>query len=63
MPRIIEIVIAPDGATKVQTTGYQGNECLQASKFLEETLGMIAEEQKTSEFYQATASQESEVRH
>jgi hypothetical protein len=63
MPRIIEIVIAPDGATKVQTKGYQGSDCLQASKFLEEALGVIAAEQKTSEFYQATASQESGVHH
>ena len=35
MSRIIEVTVSPKGETSIQTTGYQGGDCLQASKFLE----------------------------
>ena len=49
--RIIEIVVSPQGETTVQTKGYSGDDCLRASKFLEEALGAKITETKTSEFY------------
>jgi hypothetical protein len=52
MSRIIEVIVSPTGETTVQTKGYAGSDCLQASKFLEEALGTVAREQKTTEFYQ-----------
>ena len=52
MPRIIEVLISPQGETSVQTKGYAGGECLHASRFLEQALGVVAAEQKTPEFYQ-----------
>ena len=42
MPRIIEITVSPTGETTIQTKGYAGNDCFQASKFLEEILGVKA---------------------
>ena len=52
MPRIIEVTISPQGETTVQTKGYIGTDCLQASKFLEQALGAPASDCKTSEYYQ-----------
>ena len=51
--RIIEVTVSPQGETTVQTKGYAGADCLQASRFLEEALGATINERKTAEFYQA----------
>ena len=53
MARVIEVVVSPQGQATVQTRGYAGGECLQASKFLEQALGIITADHKTGEFYQA----------
>lgn len=58
MTRIIEVTVAPDGQTTVQTKGYAGADCLQASKFLEQALGVVASDHKTGEFYQSEQSQQ-----
>ena len=50
MPQI-EIVISPNGQSKVRTTGFTGAECRVASQFLESTLGEVASEQLTPEFH------------
>ena len=55
MPRVIEVVVSPQGETTVQTKGYAGADCLQASKFLEQALGVVAADRKTAEFYQPAA--------
>ena len=52
MPRIIEVTVSPQGETTVQTKGYSGSSCVQASKFLEESLGVVATDRKTTEFYE-----------
>lgn len=51
MFRVIEVTVSPTGETSIQTKGYSGGDCLQASKFLEKALGIVATEQKTAEFY------------
>jgi len=58
MPRIIEVIVSPTGETTVQTRGYAGADCLQASKWLEKTLGTVAADAKTSEFYQGQQQQQ-----
>ena len=58
MPRIIEVTVSPRGVTTVQTSGYAGGDCLQASRFLEQALGVPLAEAKTAEFYQAQAAEE-----
>jgi hypothetical protein len=58
MARIIEVIVSPTGETTVQTKGYAGAECLQASKFLEQALGLTAADTKTAEFYQSTAAEQ-----
>ena len=35
----------------ITTKGYVGGDCLQASKFLEQALGVVANDHKTSEYF------------
>ena len=54
MAHVIEVIVSPAGDTTIQTHGFKGAECLEASKFLEQSLGTVAHERKTTEFYQST---------
>ena len=58
MPQLIEVTVSPQGETKIQTKGYEGPRCQEASKFLEQALGLVTAEQKTSEFYVPPAEQQ-----
>ncbi len=53
MSRIIEVIVSPTGETTVQTKGYAGADCLQASLFLEQALGVKTGDKPTPEFYQS----------
>ena len=61
MARVIEVVVSPKGEATVQTKGFAGADCLRASKFLEQALGVPTADRKTVEFYQ-TAPAEQQVR-
>jgi hypothetical protein len=56
MTRTIEIIVTSQGETRVQTLGFQGASCRDASKFLEEALGKRLSEQRTAECYQSQAA-------
>ena len=58
MPRIIEVVVSPQSETTVQTKGFAGPDCLQASKFLEQSLGAVTTDRKTSEYYEPAQAQQ-----
>ena len=58
--KTIEIIISPAGETRLQTRGFAGAECLQASRFLEQALGTRTAEQLTSEFHQSASEQQTE---
>jgi len=58
MARIIEVLVSPKGETTLQTKGYSGGDCLSASKFLEDALGIKTQDQKTTEFYQTQTTQQ-----
>ena len=58
MSRVIEVIVSPTGETTVQTKGFTGGDCLQASKFLEQALGSKTAEQKTPEFYQSAQAEQ-----
>ncbi len=49
--KTIEIIVSPQGQINVQTKGFSGSSCRDASKFLEQALGHRTEESLTSEFY------------
>jgi hypothetical protein len=50
--RTIEVLVSPTGEVSVQTKGYADSDCLQASKFLEQALGIASADRKTAEFYE-----------
>ena len=52
MTKLIEVIVSPTGETKIETRGFAGGQCRQASSFLEEALGVRASERLTAEFYQ-----------
>ena len=57
--KTIEITVSPTGATKVETKGFTGGECREASRFVEQALGTRSAETLTAEFHQGQqASQE-----
>ncbi len=49
--QIIEVIVSPTGETKLQTKGFAGASCQDASKFLEAALGLRASEQLTAEYH------------
>jgi hypothetical protein len=53
--KTIEIIVAPNGQSRVETKGFVGSECRQASLFIEQALGQRASEQLKLEFYQVQA--------
>jgi hypothetical protein len=63
MSRIIEVVVSPKGETTVQTKGYAGGDCLRASKFLEQALGVTTADRKTTEFYETSPITEIQENH
>ncbi len=52
MNKIIEIIVSPTGETRLETKGFTGNECKEASKFVEQALGNRQSERLTAEFHQ-----------
>jgi hypothetical protein len=56
MSKTIEIIVAPDGNTRVKTKGFTGGECREASRFVEQALGRHVDEQVTAEFHQTAST-------
>ena len=63
--KIIEVTVDPEGKTKVETKGFSGSECVDASRALEQALGVQVAERKTGEFYSdaMTGTTQSETKH
>ncbi len=55
--KTIEIIIAPNGQTKVETKGFEGSECREASRLIEQALGQQMDEVLKSEFHQSASTQ------
>jgi len=58
MPRVIEVTVSPKGDVSVQTKGYSGADCLAASKFLEQALGVKTAERPTAEYYTVAVNEQ-----
>ena len=50
--KTIEITVDSKGHATVQTRGFTGDECREASKFIEQALGQRTDEKLTAEFFQ-----------
>ena len=51
--KTIEVIVMTDGSTRVETRGFAGSSCQDASRFLEQSLGTKSDERMTTEYYQA----------
>ena len=56
--KVIEITVTPTGETKIETRGFQGVSCRDASRFLEQALGQRTSEQLTAEFHETESNQQ-----
>lgn len=53
--KTIEIIVTAKGETTVQTKGFSGASCRDASRFIEQALGQRTGEQLTAQFHQTQA--------
>ena len=60
--KVIEIIVSPEGASKLETRGFQGSECQEASRFLELALGQKVSDTATSEFHQTSVQQQTQLK-
>lgn len=56
MNKIIEVTVLPNGETKLETRGFTGGECRDASRVIEQALGISTQEKLMAEFYQSAQS-------
>jgi hypothetical protein len=54
----IAITVDPEGRARVETHGYAGPACREASRYLERALGLPARETLTAAFHQRQADRE-----
>jgi len=60
--KTIEVIVARDGSSRVETSGFTGEDCRQASKFLEQALGSRSSERLKPEFHQASTDVQQQAR-
>ena len=58
--KTITITVSPNGETTVQTKGFSGSACRDASRAIETLLGQRTSEQFTSEFFQESEQHQQE---
>lgn len=51
MTKIIEITVAPNGSSTLETKGFHGPDCQNASRFIEQVLGQKLSARLKPEFY------------
>lgn len=49
---VIKITVNPQGETRIETHGFLGATCQEATRTLEAALGLVQSEQLTAEFHQ-----------
>ena len=54
--KTIEVIVSPQGETTVQTKGFAGSSCRDASKFIEVALGDRTAEKMTAEIYSSIST-------
>ena len=50
--RTIEVIIGTTGEIQIDAVGFKGPDCEQATKFLEEALGVVGQKTKKPEYHQ-----------
>ena len=54
MKEVINVVILQDGSVEVAPSGFKGRKCSEATKFLEEALGLDTKNRKFTPEYNAS---------
>jgi len=55
----IEVWINADGDITINAVGYSGNTCEEATRFLEEGLGIVGRKQRSRDYYRKNRTQNS----
>lgn len=58
MSKTIQIIVSPTGETKIETSGFTGSSCQDATRALEQALGAATNEQLTAEYYETANEQQ-----
>lgn len=61
MSKQMQIIINPVGETKLETTGFSGASCQDATRDFERRLGVTSDESLTSEYYTEASSEQNTV--
>jgi hypothetical protein len=61
MAKTIQVIVSPKGETKIETTGFTGSSCQDATRELERALGGTVSENLTGEYYAASNEQQIEA--
>jgi hypothetical protein len=59
--KFIEVIVSPKGESVVQTKGFAGSDCQQASKYIEEALGITTGERKTAEYFASSENERQQI--
>ena len=51
--RSIDITVRPDGGVTMEAINYEGTDCEQATRFLEEALGIPGKRERKPEYYKS----------
>jgi hypothetical protein len=59
--KIIEITVSPQGQTSIQTRGFVGTTCREATRLLEQALGAVVADQPASEMYASASAEQQHI--
>ena len=59
----IEITVMPDGGTQIEAKGFTGTSCVEATRQLEQALGITEQRQLTSDYHRTHQSDVERTRH
>jgi len=60
--KTINIIFSSDGQSRIETRGFSGSQCRDASRFLEIALGATASEQLTAEYHKTDQHQSNHLK-
>lgn len=58
--KTIEITISPTGESRIESQGFSGSRCREASRLIEQALGRITSERLTAEYYAESTTEDRE---
>jgi len=58
MNKTIEVTVSPTGDVFIDAIGFQGPDCEQATRYLEEALGTLTTRKRKAEYHQRQANKQ-----